>query len=351
MSRKWENILIGPENTIRKALEVIDREGLRGAIIVDANKRLLGVVSDGDIRRGILSGNSLTDSVSMVMNKQPLITAKHERQEYILRLMKSKELLLVPIVDDGVVIGLRTLYESLAPQKVNNPVFLMAGGFGTRLRPLTNNCPKPLLKVGGKPILEIILLNFIKSGFVNFYISTHYLPEMISNHFGDGSKWGINITYAHEDTPLGTAGALGLLPNNIPKLPLIMMNADILTNVNFRRLLDFHASESADVTMCVKEYEYMIPYGVVQGHEGKLTNMLEKPVHVYSINAGVYVLNPDIVEKVKSGVVLDMSSLLEMNIEINKNIMMFPIHEYWRDIGQMEDYVRAQSDVHMLDIN
>lgn len=350
MSHKWQNILIDPESTIREALEVIDQEGLRIAIVVSKERKLLGVVSDGDIRRGMLSGYSLVDYVSQIMNVQPLVADKHASHAYITQLMESKELLSIPIVDDGIVIGLRTLYESLAPQKVDNPVFLMAGGFGTRLRPLTNNCPKPLLKVGDKPILEITLLNFIKSGFINFYISTHYLPEMIMEHFGDGSKWGVNITYVYEESPLGTGGALGLLPCDIPQLPLIMMNGDILTNMNYQRLLDFHVNASADASMCVREYEYQIPYGVVQGDKGEITSMVEKPIQYFHINAGIYVVNPEVIKKVKRDEVLDMPSLLEMNIEDNMKVMMFPIHEYWLDIGRMEDYHRAQSDIHMLDI-
>ena len=183
MSHKWENTLIGPEQTIREALAVIDREALRGAIIVDQNKKLLGVVSDGDIRRGILSGISLDSHVSNVMNCKPTVATKDISKQQLIEMMESKSILSIPLIENGIVIGLHTLHESLSIKKIDNPVFLMAGGFGTRLKPLTNHCPKPLLKVGDKPILEITLQNFIKSGFTNFYISTHYMPEMIMDHF------------------------------------------------------------------------------------------------------------------------------------------------------------------------
>jgi dTDP-glucose pyrophosphorylase len=350
MSHNWKNTLISPEKTIHEALEIIDQEAMRMAIVVSKENKLLGVVSDGDIRRGILSGRKLTDSVSHIMNKKPLVADKHATHAQLIQLMESKELLSIPIVDNGIIINLRTLYESLTPKKLANPVFLMAGGFGTRLKPLTNHCPKPLLKVGDKPILEITLLNFIKYGFVNFYISTHYLPEMIRDHFGDGSKWGVSITYVHEENPLGTGGALGLLPDDTPKLPLILMNGDILTNMNFQRLLDFHNTESADASMCVREYEYKVPYGVIQGSEGIIESMVEKPVQVFHINAGIYVVNPSVVQQVKQNKVIDMPTLLEMQINENKKVMMFPLHEYWLDIGRIEDYHRAQADIHTLEM-
>jgi dTDP-glucose pyrophosphorylase len=345
MSHKWQNTLIGPEFTIREALQVIDKEALRGAVVVSKTRELLGIVSDGDIRRGILAGVALDSCVSEVMNTNPTIATKDASKQQLIKLMESKEILSIPLVENGIVIGLHTLHDSLLVQKIDNPVFLMAGGFGTRLRPLTNNCPKPLLKVGDKPILEITLLNFIKSGFTNFYISTHYMPEMIRDHFGDGSKWSVNITYVYEESPLGTGGALGLLPDDLPKLPLIMMNGDVLTNMNFLKLLDFHNNESADASMCVREYEYQIPYGVIQGANGKITSMEEKPTQLFHINAGIYVINPEIIEQVKKNEKIDMPTMLEKKIEAQGNVLMFPIHEYWLDIGRIEDYQRAQADI------
>lgn len=348
MSQKWKNTLISPKFTIKEALVVIDKEALRGAIVVDKSNKLLGIVSDGDIRRGIISGISLDDSVSKVMNIKPTIATPGTSRQQLIEIMESKEILSIPLIENGIVVGLQSLYESLHKPRLENPVFLMAGGFGARLRPLTNNCPKPLLKLGDKPILEITLLNFIKSGFVNFYISTHYMPEMIMEHFGDGSKWGVNITYVHEETPLGTGGALGLLPADLPKLPLIMMNGDILTNIDFQKLLDFHNNESVDASMCVREYEYQMPYGVIQGENGKITSMVEKPTQLFHINAGIYVVSPEIIRQVKVNEKVDMPALLERKISEQGNVMMFPIHEYWLDIGRMEDYRRAQEDVHAL---
>lgn len=348
MSHTWKNTLISLDCSVKDALAVIDKEALRGAIVVDDNMKLLGFVSDGDIRRGLLSGVSLDDRVAKIMNINPIIASPDTPKEQLVELMESKGILSIPIVKNGIVVSFHTLQGAFPQAKIDNPVFVMAGGFGTRLKPLTNNCPKPLLKVGDKPILEITLLNFIKSGFINFYISTHYLPEMIMEHFGDGSKWGVNITYVYEDSPLGTGGALGLLPDDLPRLPLIMMNGDVLTNIDFQKLLAFHVNETADATMCVREYEYQIPYGVIQGEGGHVTSMVEKPVQLFHINAGIYVLNPNVVKQVRSGTVIDMPTLLESNIDTNKKVMMFPIHEYWLDIGRMEDYQRAQSDIQTL---
>jgi len=348
MSHNWESILIGPESTVRDALKIIDEGALRTALIVSEIRELLGIVSDGDIRRGILAGIALDACVCDVMNTSPTVVTKDASKQQFIDIMESKDILSIPLIENGIVIGLHTLHESLLIKKIDNPVFLMAGGFGTRLRPLTNNCPKPLLKVGDKPILEITLLNFIKSGFTNFYISTHYMPDMIMAHFGDGSKWDVNITYVYEESPLGTGGALGLLPDDLPKLPLIMMNGDVLTNMDFLKLLDFHVNEFADASMCVREYEYQIPYGVIQGENGKITSMVEKPTHLFHINAGIYVLNPDIFEQVKENEKIDMPTLLEKKIQAEGNVIMFPIHEYWLDIGRMEDYQRAQADIHTL---
>jgi NDP-sugar pyrophosphorylase family protein len=263
--------------------------------------------------------------------------------------MEDKQLLVVPLLDGNVVAGLETLQRAGKQTKYQNPIFLMAGGFGTRLRPLTDNCPKPLLKVGDKPILEILLNSFIKAGFENFYISTHYLPEMIRDYFGDGSKWNIKITYVHEETPLGTGGALGLLPDSAPKLPLILINGDVLTNVDFERVLEFHNKHNSAATMCVRDYEYQVPFGVINGDGNKIISMVEKPIQRFFVNAGIYVVSPEVWCSVEQNSRIDMPSLLEQFIAKESNVLMFPIHEYWLDIGRIEDYNRAQVDIRNLE--
>jgi dTDP-glucose pyrophosphorylase len=349
MSYSWKNVLIKPSNTLRDALKIIDTEALRIALVVDEQDSLLGVVTDGDIRRGILENLPLTAEISNVMNTTPLTAEMGTSREQLIAIMEEKSILSMPLLDKGKVVGLETLHGALTPPTHENPVFLMAGGFGTRLRPLTDTCPKPMLNIGDKPILETVINSFIKAGFINFYISTHYLPEVIKAHFGDGSKLGINIHYVHEDTPLGTGGALGLLPKDLPAdLPIIMMNGDILTKVDFKRLLDFHSENQADATMCVREYDYQIPYGVINGKGKKITSMVEKPVQRFFVNAGIYVVSPRVVQSVPENVHIDMPTLLEQHMHERDQILMFPIHEYWLDIGQMDDFNRAQSDIHSL---
>ncbi|CAM3815343.1 D-glycero-alpha-D-manno-heptose 1-phosphate guanylyltransferase [Vibrio aerogenes CECT 7868] len=353
MSYCWNNVLIKPDNTIRDALEIINREALRVVLVVDQEQHLIGVVTDGDIRRGLLSDLSLDDVVSGVMNTSPVTARKDTSRKALVALMEQKGILSVPLLDDtGMIVGLETLHSALNQPEYQNPVFIMAGGFGTRLRPLTDNCPKPMLKVGDKPILEILIRSFMKAGFSNFYISTHYMPEQIRNHFGDGSSLGVNITYVHEESPLGTGGALGLLPNDLPNdLPLIMINGDVLTKVDFQRLLEFHTDNQADATICVREYDYQIPYGVINGEGHKITSMIEKPVQRFFVNAGIYVVSPKIFQSVPENFRIDMPTLLEQHMQKNDSVLMFPVHEYWLDIGRMDDFNRAQMDIYTLGLN
>ncbi|MEM5534770.1 nucleotidyltransferase family protein [Neptuniibacter pectenicola] len=345
MSHSWEKILIGPTASIKEALVLINNESLRVALVVDEHRHLLGVVTDGDIRRGLLGNLGLDANVSAVMNANPFTVSSGVSRDELVLLMEEQAILSVPVVESDKVVGLETLHAVLAKPKYENPIFIMAGGFGTRLRPLTDNCPKPMLNIGDRPILETVLQSFIKAGFVNFYISTHYMPEKIRNYFGDGSKWKVSIEYIHEDSPLGTGGALGLLPSGMPDLPIIMMNGDVLTKVDFERLLNFHNENSADATMCVREYEYQIPYGVVNGDGNRIVSMVEKPVQRFFVNAGIYVVGQEIARSLPRNHVIDMPTLLENNIERHKKVLMFPIYEYWLDIGRMDDFNRAQSDI------
>ncbi|PSJ45306.1 alcohol dehydrogenase [Zobellella endophytica] len=346
MMKDWKKVLLSPEHTIRDALTIINSEALRVAVVVDGQHHLLGLITDGDIRRALLNNATLESSVEQVMNPNPITAAAGTGKKELVALMQRYSILSVPLIDqDGRLESLESLEEALKPSNYNNPVFIMAGGFGTRLRPLTDHCPKPMLKVGERPILEILLLTFIRSGFSNFYISTHYMPEQIEAYFGDGALWGVNITYVHEEVPLGTGGALGLLPENIPELPLIMINGDVLTTVDFERLLEFHNQHDAIATMCVREYDYQIPYGVVSGDGHRITHMEEKPVQRFFVNAGIYVVDPELYRAVPSQHRIDMPSLLEKQLEDGKDVLMFPIHEYWLDIGRMDDFHKAQLDV------
>ena len=345
MSQNWKNILIPPSTTMAETIEIIDKAALQLALVVDKDNKLLGIVTDGDIRRALIRHQSMDCLICDVMHKTPLTAQLGTSRSKLLNLMNKNGLLAIPIVDEDILVGLETLQKIVSRSHHDNPVFLMAGGFGTRLKPLTDNCPKPLLKLGGKPILESILENFIASGFHNFYISTHYMPEKIKDYFGDGSKWGVDIKYVYEEKPLGTGGALGLLPKNIPNLPIIMMNGDLLTKVDLEYLLAYHNEKNGIATMCVTEYEYQVPYGVVQTNGHQLVSMVEKPTNKFFVNAGIYVITPSLINLVSKNQVVDMPTLINEQIAKGDKVSVFPIHEYWRDIGKWHDYNQAQIDV------
>jgi dTDP-glucose pyrophosphorylase/predicted transcriptional regulator len=342
----WKKTILKCNDTLKTAIQVLDREALRIVMVVDEQNKLVGTVTDGDIRRAMIQHQGMDTLLVTVMFKSPTTASVNDDHDTILSMMKNKGLLQVPILDiDKRVVGLETLHHLIDECKIENPVFLMAGGFGKRLQPLTNDIPKPLLKVGKKPILETILEQFAAAGFQNFYISTHYKAEMIREHFDNGSKWGVNIQYVHEEEPLGTAGALGLLPDELPDIPILMMNGDLLTKINFERLLQFHNEHDGIATMCVREYDFQVPYGVIKAKEHRITKIVEKPIHKFFVNAGIYVLNSSLVKSVNGKEYLDMPNLLEEQIKNNMQVNNFPIHEYWLDIGRMEEYEHANNEI------
>ena len=339
--KTWQQLLISPVASIRDAIARIDSGNAQIALVVDGNGVLVGTVTDGDVRRGILRGLSLEDLVSLVMNKTPTTGNPSEDRTAFLGLMKRRLLHQIPLVDKhGRVVGLETLDELLRPDRRDNPVVLMAGGMGTRLRPLTDEVPKPMLQIGDKPILESILESFAEYGFWQFYIAVNYKAEVIERHFGKGDKWDVQIEYIREDKKLGTAGPLSLLPA-APQSPILVMNADILTRVNFSYLLDFHERSLAAATVCIREYKHTIPYGVVHMKENDLTGIEEKPIHRSMVSAGIYVLEPETLNRLPKGGRYEMPELLQDLINDGKKLAGFPIHEYWLDIGRLEDLERA----------
>lgn len=345
----WETLLIRPETTMDAAIAILDQGGQRIVLVVDADLHLLGTVTDGDIRSALIKRMPMELPVDQIMCKKPKTAHVDWSRELILSTMEKYQLLQIPVVDtEGRLVGLETLHDILKKRHRDNPVFLIAGGLGTRLHPLTQDCPKPLLKVGDKPILELILERFIDAGFHRFFISTHYMPEMIQAYFGDGSRWGVTIRYVHEALPLGTAGALGLLPHDEIDLPLFMMNGDLLTSLDFQSLLDFHHEQAALATVCVREYEHRVPFGVMSFEGHRITGIVEKPVHRAFINAGIYLLSPEFTRSVEPGMRIDMPDLLQRHVDQGSSVNMFPIHEYWLDIGRMDDFKQAQEDVTML---
>ncbi|WP_313433285.1 nucleotidyltransferase family protein [Stutzerimonas nitrititolerans] len=344
--RNVAEVIVAPEATIREAMRLLDKGAQRIVLVCTPDNMLLGTVTDGDTRRALLRDANMHDPVSSVMNTEPLTVTRSTTREQRLKLMNEHELTAIPIVNEHQqVIELETLHQAMQPEQHENPVFIMAGGFGTRLQPLTDHCPKPMLRVGEKPMLEHLISQFISHGFHNFYISTHYLPEIIRNHFGDGSAWSASIQYVHEDQPLGTGGALGLLPPDLPDMPLIMMNGDVLTKLSYSQLLRHHENNHFDATVCVREDEHRVPFGVIETENELITNMVEKPTYRYKINTGIYILNPGIVHSVKFGQRIDMPTLLERHMQESKRIGTYISYDYWLDIGQMKDYQKAQRDI------
>lgn len=339
--KEWKKATVAHDTTIRETLQIIDKSSMQIALVVDAEGFFRGTVTDGDVRRGLLRGLELSSPVFEVANKNPVTASPGVDAAGLQHLMLKHSVRQIPIIDsEGRVVGLEVFKELLTGGQRDNLVVLMAGGQGMRLRPLTETCPKPLLEVGGKPILEIILESLAAHGFRKFAISVNYMADMIEGHFGDGSERDVEITYLREQSKLGTAGALSLLPD-IPQTPLLVMNGDLLTNLNFGALMDFHGSVDSPATLCVREFDFKVPYGVVELSDNRLKALHEKPVHKFFVSAGVYVLSPQAVARVPRNQYYEMTTLFEELLQAGELPAVFPVREYWLDIGQMDDYWRA----------
>jgi dTDP-glucose pyrophosphorylase len=331
-----------------EAIRIIDVSALQIALVVDEDRQLLGVITDGDVRRAILNGVSLDNQVHLIMYRDFTIANNLASREEIIALMKKNDLKHMPIVDEnGAVVDLKVIKDFIDEQKKDNWVVIMAGGLGSRLMPLTDDCPKPLLEVGGKPMLETVLKNFVGFGFRYFFISVNYKSEMIEDFCGDGRKWGVEIQYLREQKKMGTAGALSLLPVK-PEKPLIVINADVLTNVNIHQLLDFHNEHKAAATMCVQDYHFEVPYGVIKINQQHIISLDEKPVQRFFVNAGIYVLSPEALDFIHKGKSYDMTGLFQDLIKSGHEAIAFPVREYWLDIGRFDDYEKANTEYHEL---
>jgi dTDP-glucose pyrophosphorylase len=344
-----KKLILNESKSMQSAIKILNDEQSKIVMVEDNYGKLVGTVTDGDIRRALINHYGVDDKLKDFMHKSPVTAFAKDNRENIISIMKDTGIFQIPIIDSNrKIIGIETLDFLLEKKRYDNPVFLMAGGFGSRLKPLTNDIPKPLLNVGFQPIMETILKQFIEFGFYNFFISTHYKADLVRKYFGDGSDWGVNIEYVHEESPLGTAGSLGLLPDGLPDLPLLMMNGDLLTKINFNQLLDFHVAQGGIATMCVRKYDFQVPYGVIQTNNQKITSIIEKPIHKFFINAGIYVLNPSICKGIDGTSYIDMPNLLADQIKMNKQVNTFPIHEYWLDVGRMEEYKKANREISTL---
>ncbi|MGD2119552.1 MAG: nucleotidyltransferase family protein [Chromatiales bacterium] len=342
---KWQDISVTPDTAMTDVMQVIDRGAIQIALVMDPDQcHLLGTVTDGDLRRALLNGKGMDTPAIEFMNANPTTGLLEEGRSSWQRTMQRHTLKHLPLLNaNGCVVDLAR-YELPSEPERANPVVLMAGGLGTRLRPLTNDLPKPLIQVGSKPVLETIVENFAEQGFRDIYLCINYKGDMIREYFGDGSQWEVNIQYLTEKQRLGTAGALSLLPQR-PQQPLIVMNGDLLTKVDFVRLLDFHKRQNFTATMTMREYRHQVPYGVMQTDENyQIIQLEEKPIERYQVSAGIYVLNPETLERIPQHEYFDMPTLYQQLIDAGLSVGSFPLRDYWIDIGRLEDLEQAHAD-------
>ena len=343
--------LITRSQAVRDLMSLMDRCALGIALVVDDHKRLEATITDGDVRRAILLGIELDQPIADLLalrkdkgrDGRPVIAPIGTAPEELRRLMADHRIRQIPLLDsDERVLDIAMDTDYLASSALPLDGFIMAGGFGKRLMPLTETCPKPMLPVSGKPILEHLVGKLRTAGIQHVSISTHYLADSITEHFQDGRDFGLHIEYVDEEQPMGTAGALAKA--SVGDLPLLVVNGDILTSIDFRAMLEFHREHSADMTVAVQQYEVRIPYGVVSTEGIDAIRVVEKPSIRHFINAGIYLIQPGVCQMVPRDRAYDMPDLINMLITANKRVICFPIREYWLDIGQMEQYERASAD-------
>ncbi len=345
------SFVIRREASLRDAAACIDHNRTGIAVVVDGDGRLLDTITDGDVRRAVLAGRSLDTSVADLAPRRerspystPVLAAAGDGEHKLLETMRQRHVRQLPIVDDEQrVVDLAILEDFIAsdaPLAVRAVV--MAGGFGTRLRPFTETVPKPMLPVGDKPLLEHVIGQLRDAGITQVNVTTHYLPEQIREHFGDGSAHGVHIAYVDEQTPLGTAGALSLIESS--QEPMLVINGDILTRVDVRAMLAFHRAHGAAMTVGVRQFEMRVPFGVVELEGARITRITEKPVHTFLVNAGVYLVEPSAHAQISRGTRTDMPELIQLLADSGAVVASFPVVEYWLDVGRPDDYERAQAD-------
>lgn len=344
--KNYENIILRPTSTIKEALKIIEAGAMRIALVINENGILLGTITDGDIRRALLSEISLDEPVIDFINIHPVVATIDQTNEEILNLAIFHKIYQIPIVNENnKLVGIEEVDTLIKPPTKTNKVVLMVGGLGTRLRPLTEKTPKPMLKVGSKPILETIIENFKKHGFIDIILSVSYKAEIIKGYFKDGSHLGVNITYIDEEKRMGTAGALSLMKELLSD-NFFVMNGDLLTNMNFDNMLNYHVNNNSLATMGVREYDFQVPYGVVNVDGINIKNIEEKPIHSFFVSGGIYILNEKVLDLIPDNQYYDMPTLFEKVIEMNIKTISFPIREYWLDIGRLDEYEKANNEYH-----
>ncbi len=338
-----ENFAVSQTISLHQAIDAMDRGGHGFVIALDDVGRVTGLLTDGDFRRAMLNGAQMDTTLADVMNKEFHSMSHSATDDEIYQELRTLRRRHMPVLDDdGVLVDIKLLDDVEFVVSNEHVAVIMAGGLGTRLGELTKDCPKPMLDCGGKPILENILINLKDQGFRKFVFCVNYLSEMIQEYFGNGENWGVEISYTCEEKRLGTAGALSLLESR-PTRPFVVMNGDLLTKVNFRNLIRFHEDHAGPMTIGVRQYQYAVPFGVIQHEDGEIVSLEEKPVHTYSTNAGIYVLNPECLDYIPSGEYHDMTQLIDDLLIGENKPLAYPIHEEWLDVGRPEDLSVARS--------
>lgn len=342
LTDRIREICIPKTATLLQTMEAIQRGAIEIAMVVNENYKLLGTVTDGDIRRAILSGADINDSIARYMKKEFFSVHPKTSRAEVLDIMKAWAIRQIPVLNKkGQLIGLHLLQEMLGATPRDNWAVIMAGGRGERLRPLTDSLPKPMLRIAGRPILERILLHLVGFGIRKIFMAVHYKREIIENHFGDGKTFGCEISYLREEKPLGTGGALSLLPK-YPTLPLIVINGDIVTQFDLESLFEFHRKGKFYFTVAVHEYLHTIPYGVIEvDRTGRVKNMMEKPSYSWKVNTGIYVIEPELLNIIPSKTFFTMPALIDSSLEMGKPVGVFHIIDDWQDVGRHEELKKA----------
>lgn len=342
--QRFDLSIVDPSTPIVVAMAQLDKAGTGALLLCNRNQELIGLLTDGDIRRAILQSLPMDGPCLNIASRTPVTVPAPITHAEALRLMNTHDINHLPVIDTAGRVQQFLLRKDLVTDAdLGISAVIMAGGRGTRLRPLTDSIPKPMLPVGDRPLLELTIKQLRKCGIRDVNLTTHYLPEMITDHFGDGSEFGVDISYCLEDNPLGTAGGVQLVKNR--NNTLLVMNGDILTDLPLQEFVAYHHDNGADMTVGLRKYELKVPYGVVKSDGVKITGLQEKPVLDFFINAGTYLVSPVAREFIPEGRKFDMTDLIQALIDAGRTVIGFPIREYWLDIGRLEDYQQAQEDV------
>lgn len=342
---RLKNLLLKPKSTLKEAMVALNKGAAEIVFVVSKEKKILATVTDGDIRRGLLSGLSLEDPIEKCMNRNFIFVREGTGRAEVLDLMKAHTIKQIPVLDSkGRLKGLHLMREMIGSYDKPNIALIMAGGKGERLKPITEEIPKPMVKVAGRPILERLILHLISYGIKNFYIAVNYKSEIIENHFLDGRELGCKIIYIKEQKPLGTAGAISLLPV-MPKDSIIVLNGDLLTQFNLDEMLNFHIKNKYSATVGVYDYIYKVPYGVIEEKKNRLVTIKEKPSYILPINAGIYIIEPELIKLVPKNEPFTMPGLFEKALSLGKYIGVFHIEGDWMDIGMHRDLKKAKGEI------